>query len=239
MMQIVVAGRGGTGKTVIAAGLINLLGERGTVWGIDADPDGSLPWWLGFRDEVADGLKPFSKYTLNGVEIDDLRERFTLEDASLRLLRMGAVKQAGSGCYCRENAFLRAVLRDILAPSGETVVVDLAAGVEQLSRGAVRGVDAVVVVTMPRPWALRSSLRLVKMARELGVPKVGIVANQVRDDNDLVYVNNELSQDLLWGIIRWRDALRAEGERGQRNCEGLPAAFQDDLALVLGRMVLA
>lgn len=64
------------------------------------------------------------------------------------------------------------------------VVVDMEAGVEHLSRGTVRHVDRLLVVIEPYFRSLETGRRTVELANELGIPRVEVVANKVRDEAD-------------------------------------------------------
>ena len=53
MTVIAVAGKGGTGKTLVSALLVNFISEHTTsVLAVDADPDSNLPEALGVEDQL-------------------------------------------------------------------------------------------------------------------------------------------------------------------------------------------
>src|SRR5207249_38306 len=58
------------------------------------------------------------------------------------------------------------------------------ASIEHLSRGTVRNVDALLVVTEPYYRSLETTGRIVPLARELGLERIWVVANKVRADRD-------------------------------------------------------
>ena len=64
------------------------------------------------------------------------------------------------------------------------VVVDMEAGVEHLSRGTVRHVERLLVVIEPYFRSLETGKRTVALGEELGIPRVEVVANKVRDEAD-------------------------------------------------------
>ena len=115
-MKIAVSGKGGVGKTTIAAALVKLFsGANHRVYAIDADPDVCLAATLGIPDDITSELKPLvemkeliyartggegSFFTLNP-EIDDVLDDFCICLDNIRYLRMGGVKKGGSSCYCR------------------------------------------------------------------------------------------------------------------------------------------
>lgn len=94
------------------------------------------------------------------------------------------------------------------------VVVDMEAGVEHLSRGTVRHVDRVLVVIEPYFRSLETGRRTVELAEELGIPRVEVVANKIRDEADREAIG-EFCQARGLNVVAevpYDDALR-EAER--------------------------
>lgn len=85
---------------------------------------------------------------------------------------------------CRAHAGVRHLLNALLTEEDVITVVDMEAGLEHLSRGTERGVDALLVVLEPYFKALETGRRAAELGRELGVPRVLAVANKLRDDDD-------------------------------------------------------
>jgi CO dehydrogenase maturation factor len=85
---------------------------------------------------------------------------------------------------CRVHATVRGLLGEIVAGAEDVAVVDMEAGLEHLSRGTVRHVDTVLAVLEPYYRSLETGARVVELARELGIGRVLVVVNKVRDDAD-------------------------------------------------------
>ena len=66
----------------------------------------------------------------------------------------------------------------------EATVLDMEASIEHLSRGTVRNVDVLLVVTEPYYRSLATTGRIVPLAHELGLQRVWVVANKLRSDDD-------------------------------------------------------
>ena len=66
----------------------------------------------------------------------------------------------------------------------DVTILDLEASIEHLTRGTLRNVDALLVVTEPYYRSLETAARIVPLAQELMIPKVWIVANKVRTERD-------------------------------------------------------
>jgi CO dehydrogenase maturation factor len=80
---------------------------------------------------------------------------------------------------------VRGVIGDL--PAGQTreiTVLDMEASIEHLTRGTVRNVDVLLVVTEPYYRSLETMGRTVPLAQELGVPLILGVANKVRTEQD-------------------------------------------------------
>lgn len=85
---------------------------------------------------------------------------------------------------CRAHAAVRGLLRELVEGAGDVAVADMEAGLENFSRGTPRHSDVVLSVVEPYFRSLETGARVVELARELGVGRVHLVANKVRDEGD-------------------------------------------------------
>lgn len=172
---IAVAGKGGVGKTTLAALLVEELRRRGPVLAVDADPNCNLAEALGIqvertigqlRDEMLSRLADLPA----GVPKDQILElglhQCLAEDEGVDLLVMGHGE--GPKCYCMVNHVLRRAIQT-LKENYRYVVVDNEAGMEHLSRRTTQDVDVLVVVAEPVPISLRSARRIVEIAEALSL----------------------------------------------------------------------
>ena len=218
-MKIALSGKGGVGKTTIASALALLFSEAGKrVIAIDADPDANLGATLGFpgpekikpiidmKELIHErtGTKPG---TINGFfklnpRVDDILERFCTKHKGINLLRMGALKKGGSGCFCPENTFLKALLSHLLIHSGDIVIIDMEAGIEHLSRGTSAGVDILLVVVEPTSRSIETAFRIDKLAREIGIKKILVIGNKVTSQKDIDFIKKKFPADIeILGFI--------------------------------------
>ena len=152
---IAIAGKGGSGKTTIAALLINLLSQKGTVLAIDADPATNLNLVLGLplgdtvgkvREEMAAKVKArtmdpsLSKQDYIDIKINEA----LVESPQIDLIAMG--RPEGAGCYCAANNMIRACI-DRLGKNYDYVVIDCEAGLEHISRQTTRDIDIMLLVS--------------------------------------------------------------------------------------------
>ncbi|HBQ64806.1 MAG TPA: carbon monoxide dehydrogenase, partial [Clostridiales bacterium] len=191
-MKIAVSGKGGTGKTTIAACLASYMASRGArVLAVDADADTSLGLALGLGAEELDAIPPLVEledllakamgsgayYPLNP-DLEWIPERYSVEVGKIRFLRMGDVKKGGSECYCRENIFLQSLISFLVLSPGQDVILDMGAGIEHLARGTAQAVDLLLIVTEPGLSSLRTAVNCETLARDLGISNIQYIGNK-------------------------------------------------------------
>jgi CO dehydrogenase maturation factor len=170
-MIVAVAGKGGVGKTTVAALLIRSLLARGLkpLLAVDADPSICLYQKLGVEagrtlGQIREDSTRLKEGAPAGLAKRDLLEMevqsAVVEGTGFDLLTMG--RQEGAGCYCAVNNLLRSFV-DGLGGAYKTIVIDNEAGMEHLSRRTNAGVDVMLFVCQPT----RSSARAVAGLKEL------------------------------------------------------------------------
>ncbi len=208
--RVVVTGKGGAGKTTITAILARLFARKGyKVLAVDEDPQMNLPFALGLPPEEASRIVPLSKnadyieektgarpgegwgiYLRLSPDVDDVVERFGLTGPDgVRLLVMGTVVQAATGCMCPENALLDAVMDYIILREKEVILMDTQAGMEHFGRAISEGFSQAVIVTEPSFNSIQVGVYLGKLAKELNIKHIHLVVNKVRKQADVDKVN--------------------------------------------------
>jgi len=186
---IAIAGKGGTGKTSIAALLIKLLSDKGTVLAIDGDPSSNLHMALGLPLEetiggIREGMLDSKAVGKTGIPKPDYLElkvrEALVESEGIDLLAMG--RPEGPGCYCAANSWLRGSI-DRLAGHYDYVVIDNEAGMEHISRQTTRDVDILLLVSDPSIRGITAAARTKELIAEMRshVERVGLVVNRVRN----------------------------------------------------------
>ncbi len=172
---VVISGKGGTGKTTIAALLVSALVEAGAtpVLAVDADPNTNLNEALGI--EIAETLgsmreQAFTESIPPGMDRTGyVRYRFRrvlAEAEGFDLLPMG--RPEGSGCYCFPNALISECI-GTLERDYRVVVVDSEAGMEHIARGTVKNPDILLIVSDPSARGVRTARRIRDLALSLGL----------------------------------------------------------------------
>ncbi|AWB09424.1 CO dehydrogenase maturation factor [Thermodesulfobium acidiphilum] len=193
-MKIAVAGKGGVGKTTVCAWFADYLSRQGKdVLLIDADSNATLGLALGFSEgqlpiPISEELELINSRVGSGIinlnpKVEDIPERYCVTKDNIKLLILGGIKAAGSGCSCSANAFLKALLAHILLERDEIILVDLEGGIEHLGRGTVEGMDALIVVSEPTFISFKTAKSISLMASELGLTKKFLIFNKVSQVN--------------------------------------------------------
>ena len=229
-MKIAVAGKGGVGKTLVAAGLAWSFARRGfRTIAVDADPTPNLGISLGLTVRDVSSILPISEnaaliesktrtgfpgvYSLT-FSVDDVIRDFAVPTPSgAQLLVMGTVKAMGSGCSCAANTVLRTLIRHLVVDRDEALVLDMEAGLEHLGRGTAEGVDVMLVVTDANAKSIETARTIIRMARESGVTNVFVAANRTGSENEMRIISafvQEIGSRLI-GTIPYDSAVIKTG----------------------------
>ena len=208
-MKIAISGKGGVGKTTIMALLANRFRENGKeVLVIDADPSPHMAQTIGIKDidkvrPIADmtkllaeraGKTPGSPFYQINPMVDDLLQKFMIEQDGIRLMVLGAIQTAEGGCACPENTVLKRMLTKLLLSPTQVVLLDMEAGVEHLGRGTIAGVDHLLIVVIPSKSSIRTAKKIHKLAVDSGIPRISYVGNLVQDDDDKRFLQEALGE---------------------------------------------
>jgi CO dehydrogenase maturation factor len=188
---IAITGKGGVGKTTLAALVVQRLIQNDCrpVLAVDADPNMCLNLALGVPVEKTVGgvreeaREAAGKGLATGVAKQQLLEmkiaESLVEAKDFDLIAMG--RPEGPGCYCYANNVLKSVLNQIAAQY-PFIVLDNEAGLENLSRRIVQQVDLLIIVADPSRQGLETIRRIHALAAEMNIKyeKLAIIINRVR-----------------------------------------------------------
>jgi CO dehydrogenase maturation factor len=192
MRTIAVSGKGGTGKTTLAALLIGWLGRNrsGSILAVDADPCLNLGDMLDVDlTETVGAIREEMKASVSTLPVGTSKQQFLeykihaglLETPDFDLIAMG--RPEGPGCYCYANNLLRDIL-DTLSSNYDYVVIDNEAGMEHISRRTTRTLDYLFMVSDPTVRGIRTAGKISRLADELTarVGRKDLILNRVSGD---------------------------------------------------------
>ena len=224
-MKIAVSGKGGVGKTTLTALFAREAAARGNpVLAIDADPNPNLhlalglasppPALIGMKDLIEERLGSLEGFFRLNPRVEDIPDRFSVEDGGVRLLVMGGVGRGGGGCACPQSAFLKSLLQHIVLERSDWVFIDCEAGLEHLGRATAMGADALLVVVEPSHSSLETALHIRKLAAEIGLSRLYAVGNKVRDREERELIEQAMAGMEILTCLPESPALRRASSRG-------------------------
>jgi CO dehydrogenase maturation factor len=192
---IAISGKGGSGKTTVAAMIIRLLcgqssrapalREHRAILAVDADPNACLGLMMGVEPvgTIAELRESAREKPPTNTGADRLRsfeygiQQTITEAAGFDLLTMG--RPEGPSCYCAVNNILRQFL-DRLSSQYGFVIIDNEAGMEHLSRRTTNNVDLLCIVAEQTPLGELTAKRILELAKQLpiSVNQIGVIWNR-------------------------------------------------------------
>ena len=257
-MKIAISGKGGVGKSTLAAAISLLLSRSGKkVLAIDADEDANLAAALGASAHHMESIIPVSEqvalieertgakvkqygqiFKLNP-EVSDIAGKYATEINGVNLLVLGAVDTGGGGCACPENVLIRALVTDLIMFKDDTLVMDMEAGIEHLGRATAKGVDKMVVVVEAGQRSIDTAKKIKKLSLEIGISNILFVANKIYSPSDEQLIRAAFTHDELIGIIPFSDELRLSDRTGQSVLDNLGKDMMDRFKEILQKIISA
>ena len=243
-MKFAITGKGGVGKTTLSSTLARLYADEGrTVLAADVDPDANLGLALGLTQDEVDTIVPISKmrtlveertganaankfFKLNP-QVSDIPDTFSKEINGVKLLVMGTVDVGGSGCVCPEHVMLKSILSSLTYRKGDVVIMDMEAGLEHLGRGTAMNMEQFIVVIEPGARSVQTYHNVKRLANDLGIKRVRVVANKVRDERDEEFVKSAIPAEDLLGIIHYNSEVIDADRNGKSPYDYSPTAIEE------------
>ncbi len=225
---IAIAGKGGVGKTTVAAFLIReLLKIDRPVLAIDADPNSNLNVLLGFEykstiSDIREEAKVLSSSAFSKSDFFNMRLQEIVEEGNgVDLLVMG--RPEGHGCYCAVNN----ILRDYLSKLGKNykfIVIDNEAGMEHLSRRTADNIDELLLVSDITTVGIQSAIRAFLAASHAGakIRETSLLINKSKgglSEGKLKIIKQ--SGLVIAGYIPFQEEIEKNSETDKKIPEGL------------------
>ena len=254
-MKIAITGKGGVGKTTFSSMLSRMFADdEYRVLAVDADPDANLGLALGFPKETYEAIVPisdmknlvsertaaetgtFNKMFKLNPKVDDIPEKFCKEHNGVRLLTLGTVDSGGSGCVCPEHVLLKRLCSHLILQNNDVVIMDMEAGIEHLGRGTAQGVDAFIVVVEPGERSLQTYRKVKKLGTDIGVKKVFVVGNKVRNREDENFIKDNLQDGELLGFISYNQDV-IDSDRSSKSPYDVSLDTKNQINVIKNRLM--
>lgn len=186
-----VAGKGGVGKTSIAATIVRLLVEAHPdkkILAIDADPAVGLSTALGITVETTvDDIRKAVVAAAEGGDAKSAMEllgeaRYRIFDALVETDGFSFIaigRPEAAGCYCKINSYLKEVI-SIVSENFDYVVIDGEAGIEQINRRVMEKVTHLLLITDSSKKGTQVIQTIRQVADELVMyEQLGVIANRL------------------------------------------------------------
>ena len=198
---IAMAGKGGVGKTSLAASMVKVLVSAfpdKKILAIDADPAVGLSTALGVDVEIT--IDDIRKEVVATAEDGDTKTAVELLGEARYRIMDALVEQDGysfiaigrpeaAECYCKINTYLKEVIR-ILSSNFDYIVIDGEAGIEQINRRVMEKVTHLVLITDTSRKGTQVVQTIRKVADELVMyEQAGVIINRVPDESIVQYMD--------------------------------------------------
>lgn len=222
-MKIIVAGKGGAGKTTVSGTVARVLSRAGaSVIAVDADVNPMLGIALGIGMEETERLAGVREGLQAGDvahqgDVEGIVATFgTMAPDGVQLVVGSRMDGMDSGCPCCGVTPDR-LLRE-LDGAGRVVIGDLEAGIGIVTKMDTGNVDLVLVVTNATSKSIEVARRAAASASARGA-EVLIVANRIGADDDLEAIRRALDGHPIV-VVPEDDAIRHADEEGLAPLDG-------------------
>ena len=219
-MKIIICGKGGSGKSTIAALIAKSLQDRNfNVVLIDADESNlGLHRLMGVSAPVnimdnLGGKKEFKKKmnsTLSGgigalfkddMKIDEIPADCIIQSSStgsdirgsIKLLSIGKIHTSGEGCACPMGVLSKMILDKIILGDNDIILIDTGAGVEHFGRGIDAKCDLILSIVDPSFESFMLAEKVANMADQAEID-LFFILNKV-DDNVIDAMTANIDQE--------------------------------------------
>lgn len=241
-MRIGVVGRGGTGRTTVAALVAQAYKERGNrVIAIDTDAIPNLGMSLGLDAPAVAAARLVPRGMAAGIggrltPAELVAEYGLATPAGVTILHAMRAERDGERCFCLGHANPRSSMAGVPDEEADVTVIDMEAGLEHLMSGGgtLAHVDRLLVVSEPSRKSMLAATRTLELAAELGVSRVSGVGTKARVAEDYqFFASAAVAYRMTFaGVVPFAASI-AEADRYGTILGSLPAAVRDAITQVI------
>ena len=177
--------------------------------------------------EERTGASDASRFYKLNPYVADIPEKYSRDINGVKLLVMGTVDVGGSGCVCPEHVMLKAILSSLTYRKNDVVIMDMEAGLEHLGRGTAANMDQFIVVIEPGARSVQTYRNVKRLAADLGVRRVRVVANKLRTEEDEAFIRSVIPAEDLLGCIHFNPQIMDADRQGKSPYDFSPAAMEE------------
>ena len=148
-------------------------------------------------------------------KVDDIPDTYGKTCNGVKLLVLGTVETGGGGCVCPEHVMLKRVINNLVIHRDDMVIMDMEAGLEHLGRGTTESMDEFIVVIEPGARSVQTYKNVKRLAKDLGVSQVKVVANKVRNPEDEEFIRSKIPAEDLLGMIHYNTEVIDADRQGK------------------------
>lgn len=230
--KIAVCGKGGVGKSTIAALIARILDEYGyDVTVLDADESNPrLNRKLGIMEEPKPLISVMARFSLgetnretewlqkDTITLDEIPAVYTSQKDRMRFMMVGKIEDPLQGCACSMATITRDFVLNLELKEKEIVIVDQEAGVESFGRGVERGVDTVLIIVEPSYESIALAETIKYMAEGIGIRRVRAILNKIPSFE----VGEKMIELLAEKDIRYLEKVYLNSQVSTASFEGRP-----------------
>lgn len=227
-MKIILCGKGGCGKSTVAALLAREYRREGkNVLVIDSDESNyGLHRQLGFDlpedfTHYFGGKKgAYRVYDEKGRVFDrrwsfaDIPAEYMTGEEDLHLMSIGKIAEADEGCACGIGYTARMFLDNLEPGDNDVVITDTEAGVEHFGRGLDRCADVILMVVDPSYESIHLSEKIHDMGKAIGKP-VYFVINKTDSDQAAMVMETIRNKDAVIAVVPAQSEILMAGLKGE------------------------
>ena len=128
---------------------------------------------------------------------------------------------------CPEHVMLKSILSALTYRKGDVVIMDMEAGLEHLGRGTAQGMDQFIVVIEPGSRSVQTYRNVKRLANDLGIKQVRVVANKIRDERDEQFIREAIPAEDFLGFIHYNPEIMDADRQGKSPYDCSPTAIEE------------